>query len=234
MPGRIANVWPPRLVAGEPTGTAERLLSWSDTLLRRAGVRLAQVLLRSSRGGDASLLVRHGYRFTAELLYLVCEVTAAADVASDHELVFTACGEQDRQRLLRVITATYDGTQDIPALNGLRSPEDVLDGYAHPGADATPHWFLVTHHSDDAGCLLLCDYPAAAQLELVYMGLVPAARGRGWGADIVRFTQYSALATQRTRVVLAVDAANDPALVTYGRAGFFEWDRRSLFLKVLS
>ena len=32
------------------------------------------------------------------------------------------------------------------------------------------------------GCLILTDYPEHAIWELIYMGVLPAARGRGWGA----------------------------------------------------
>ena len=34
--------------------------------------------------------------------------------------------------------------------------------------------------------------------------------------------------------MLAVDAANEPALRGYAAAGFVAWDRRSVFLKLLT
>ena len=41
------------------------------------------------------------------------------------------------------------------------------------------------------------------------------------------------LITERVpRLVLAVDVRNEPALATYAAAGFINWDRRSVFLKV--
>ena len=38
----------------------------------------------------------------------------------------------------------------------------------------------------------------------------------------------------RQRLVLAVDAANEPALRTYAAAGFQAWDRRSVFIRVMA
>jgi hypothetical protein len=36
------------------------------------------------------------------------------------------------------------------------------------------------------------------------------------------------------RLVLAVDAGNEPALRGYAAAGFVAWDRRGVFLKLLA
>jgi hypothetical protein len=37
----------------------------------------------------------------------------------------------------------------------------------------------------------------------------------------------------RDRIVLAVDAANEPARAIYSAAGFKAWDQRSVFLRFL-
>jgi ribosomal protein S18 acetylase RimI-like enzyme len=63
------------------------------------------------------------------------------------------------------------------------------------------------------------------------MGVVPEARGQGLGISIVRHAQYLARAAGRERLVLAVDAANEPAIAVYAAAGFVCWDRRSVFLR---
>jgi ribosomal protein S18 acetylase RimI-like enzyme len=85
----------------------------------------------------------------------------------------------------------------------------------------------------DVGVLLLADHPRAGHWELMYMGLVPEARGHGWGRHIARHAQWLARCAAVERIVLAVDAANRPALAMYERAGFAEWDRRSVFVRIL-
>jgi mycothiol synthase len=63
------------------------------------------------------------------------------------------------------------------------------------------------------------------------MGVVPEARGRGWGRQIVRHAQTLALRAKVERIVLAVDAANEPAMRMYRSAGFEAWDRRAVFVR---
>jgi ribosomal protein S18 acetylase RimI-like enzyme len=84
----------------------------------------------------------------------------------------------------------------------------------------------------DVGCLLLADHPLQNQWELVYMGIVPEARGMRLGLAVTRHAQRLAHGAGRERLVLAVDAANAPALELYRRAGFLAWDQRRVFLKI--
>ena len=63
------------------------------------------------------------------------------------------------------------------------------------------------------------------------MGLIPEARGQEHGIDIVRYAQWLAAEAGAERLVLAVDAANAPAIRVYSAAGFQTWDRRSVFLR---
>jgi ribosomal protein S18 acetylase RimI-like enzyme len=82
--------------------------------------------------------------------------------------------------------------------------------------------------------LLLADHPDSQQTELVYCGLAPDWRGRGWGLQITRRAQWAARCDSRQRLMLAVDAANRHALAIYAEAGFRAYDRRRVFGKILS
>jgi ribosomal protein S18 acetylase RimI-like enzyme len=150
------------------------------------------------------------------------------------DLEYEPYAPRHRERLLRVIEASYVDTLDIPVMNGLRSIDDVLEGYARSGVHDPRLWLFVRHSGQDVGCLLLTDHSSHGQCELVYMGLTPAARGHGWGAHLARHAQWLTRLMGRARLVLAVDAANEPAIATYTRTGFFEWARRSVFLKALN
>ena len=133
-----------------------------------------------------------------------------------------------------MIEETYIETQDIPALNGVREIQDVIEGYERTGDFAPQLWLFVQAQGRDVGVLLLADHPRQNQFELIYMGLIPTARGRGWGAKLAGHAQQLTMAAGRERLVLAVDALNDPAIRAYTRVGFVEWFRRSVFLKVFS
>ncbi len=128
--------------------------------------------------------------------------------------------------------ATYQQTRDCPQLNGVRDVEDVLAGYRAAGVFDAGRWLIVRHAGTDVGCLLLTDFPEHDNWELTYMGVAPSARGNGWGIEMVRYAQWRARLAGRSRLVLAVDAANDPAIRMYVAAGFQAWERRTVCVKV--
>ena len=233
QPGRTAIVWPPRLVAGEPKETGQELLRAGVTHLRQRGTRLLQALLPAAVGADAESLAAAGFQHASDLLYLVC----LADHFSTHppysDLQFEPYSATLHTRFAQLVDATYEDTLDCPAVNGVRHVDDVLQGYKATGHFNPERWFMVRHQGEDVGCLILTDYPDHATWELIYLGLSPAARGRGWGAGIVRHALWLAGQASRTRLVLTVDAANEPALRMYAAAGFQVCDRMSAYIRIL-
>jgi ribosomal protein S18 acetylase RimI-like enzyme len=107
----------------------------------------------------------------------------------------------------------------------------VVDGYAATSPADAALWRLVRYEGADVGCLLLADHPRSRQWELMYTGINPEARGRGFGRMIIRQAQWMARSANCRRIVLAVDRANTPAVDIYESAGFVEWDRRNVWMK---
>jgi ribosomal protein S18 acetylase RimI-like enzyme len=232
MPGRTALVWPPRLAAGEVEATAGRMLRDLDRRLEGHGVHVAQALLPVPAGPDAQRLVRHEYRHAADLIYLFSTEGQFPASRPNGSLQFRPYCQDNRNGLARLVEETYVDTLDIPLLNGARRIDDVLDGYAQTGAHDPERWLVAEKDGRSAGCLLLTDHPEHDQWELMYMGLLPWARGRGWGLQIARHAQWLTRTAGRGKLVLAVDAGNGPAIAIYAKGGFTEWDRRGAFLKV--
>ncbi|HUT90375.1 MAG TPA: GNAT family N-acetyltransferase [Thermoguttaceae bacterium] len=232
--GRAALVWPPRLASGEPGTTAERLLAATAEYLVGKGVCVAYALLEPGMEDDAPRLREAGFEPVAELLYLFSldESFPASPPASPVQ--FESYCPANHDRLARVVEATYRETLDCPRLNGVRQIDDVLAGYRATGVFSPGRWLLVRHRGEDIGCLLLADHPEQENYELVYMGLVPSARGSGWGKDITRRAQWLTCQARRPRLVLAVDAANGPAIRMYSMLGFHAWDRRNVYLWVVN
>jgi ribosomal protein S18 acetylase RimI-like enzyme len=133
--------------------------------------------------------------------------------------------------LQQVLAQTYQDTQDCPVLNGLRDVHDVLAGYRAMGVYADQWWLLMQYDGRDAGCLILTDHPADEQMELIYLGIVPEFRGRGFGLAATRHAQTLARRAGRRRLILAVDSANGPAQAIYRQAGFIRWDRKKVMLR---
>ncbi len=235
QPGNTAVLWPPQLVAGETEPTGFELLRAAVDWLDGAAIGMAQVLLPRRDEPVVPLLEAVGFCHLAELLYLTCEADRfSTEPQAERELQFVPYDERNRERLGNLIEETYVGTLDCPALNGARGMDDVIAGYKATGLFRPEIWQIIRHSGEDVGVLLLADHPSARHWELVYMGLVPKARGRGWGRQITQHAQSLARLANVERIVLAVDAANSPALEMYRAMGFEKWDRRHVFVRFAS
>ena len=229
--GHAAVVYPPLVERSAPAGLAPQLVQSLDDPLRSAGVRLAQVLLTLDQVSEESSFLSAGYVSAATLLYMVAETAAVPAPPRASELTLEPATPTSQPQLESLIDATYEGTLDCPLLNGLRTASDVIAGYRAVGTHRPELWFVARDNERDLGCLLLADHPQDSNLELVYLGLIPAARGRGLGLWLARHALWLARQLGRERVVLAVDAANAPAIGVYEAAGFFGFDQRQLMIK---
>jgi ribosomal protein S18 acetylase RimI-like enzyme len=231
IPGRNAFCWPARLVPGEPAETARQLYEAVDAYLRQRQVSLVQAVLPPRAIADAAALVKIGFHHLADLDYLVCVRERFPGRLPPLDVALEPCGSAAADRLARVIGETYVDSLDCPDLDGTRSLEDVLAGYRQTGQHRSDWWLLARHGRRDVGCLLLTDHPESGQAEVLYLGLVPSARGHGWGMQMTRFAQWLIGRESRERIVLAVDDANWPALGMYLASGFVIFDRRCVYVR---
>jgi mycothiol synthase len=232
LPGKTAIISPPRPSGEQSPETIRELLIQIVAILPRQSVRLAQVLLPNDRHAEESMLIDAGFRCTATLVYLVSLSGTFPTARPDDELEFVPYSPLFHERLAKVVEQTYAGSLDCPSIDQVRAIEDVLDGY-RAGVFDPGRWLIVRRRGNDVGCLVLADDPASNQWELTYMGVIPAARGLGLGRAIVRYAQWLTAQAGRERLVLAVDANNEPAIAVYAAANFVHWDERRLFLRVL-
>jgi ribosomal protein S18 acetylase RimI-like enzyme len=254
QPGRTASFEPAQVVE-QAVGIADDADRLAETLMQHAiafavegGARMMQTLLETDGGTDARRLQDAGFQHMAELLYLVSDRSTFPDSAPAEALEFEPLGPATRirdenapvqlfdrhsfSRLAEIVQRTYVGTLDCPQLDGVRPIAEILEGYRAVGRFNPAHWLLVLRDGRYIGCLLLAEH-AQETWELVYMGLIPEARGRGWGLEMVRYAQWLARGGIAQRMVLAVDVKNGPAIDMYAAAGFETWDRRSAWLRIL-
>jgi mycothiol synthase len=230
--GRSAQVWMPRLIKNEEPDTAIALLRAAVQRLDNCQVQMAQIMMETVSDEEGQILLAGGFGYLSDLLYLVCQDADFPRAPLRAVLQFEAYNPQNHERLARIVAATYEGTLDCPRLNHVREIEDILAGYRATGEFSPGHWLIVRQEGRDVGCLLLADHPSYENMELVYMGVVPAMRGRGWGADIARHAQWIAAEKRRPRLVLAVDASNSPAIRMYAAVGFRAWDTRRVYYRI--
>lgn len=234
QPGRVAGVWPPRTSGGPTPDVALALLAAVGDRLRAQGVQLAQSLLAADQTADARLLIQAGFERLAALSYLLSTERDFPQEQPASSLEFAPYSAAIHAALAAVVEESYEGTLDCPRLNGLRSIDDVLAGYRAAGVFDPSRWLLVRYAGKPVGCLLLSDYPEHGHYELVYMGLRPHTRGRGWGIEIARHAQWLCRQAGRPRLVLGVDSSNGPALRMYGAVGFRAWEQRIALIRVLA
>jgi ribosomal protein S18 acetylase RimI-like enzyme len=235
QPGNTAVFWPPQLVPGEGEQTAYGLAAATVDELNRAMIDMVQVLLPAGDSGHVGVIQAVGFSHLADLIYLAWETSQiAAPRSTNDELQFAGYLPSQRGRLGALIERTYAGTLDCAALNNARGIDDVIDGYEATGVFRAENWLFVERSGEDVGVLILADHPQARHWELVYMGLVPEVRGRGWGRQITEHAQILAQHASVERIVLAVDAVNEPALRMYSMAGFRSWDKRRVYVRFSS
>lgn len=230
--GNTAIFWPPQLTPGEMDQTACQLARSVTAELDRVRVAMAQALLPPADGTHVHVITAVGFCHLADLLYLSWEAGQFGVPAhTGREIEFAAYQTSQLERLSTLIERTYEGSHDCAALNGARRIEDVIAGYRATGVFRAENWLIARHAGQDVGVLILADHPHARHWELVYMGLAPEARGRGWGRQITQHAQLLAERAQVERIVLAVDASNESALRMYRTAGFQSWDHRCVYVR---
>ncbi|MCH2136851.1 MAG: GNAT family N-acetyltransferase [Phycisphaerales bacterium] len=128
------------------------------------------------------------------------------------------CLEADQDRVASLLDRTYQGTLDCPGLLGKRDSVDTIQGHKHSGTPVAELWCIIEIDGQDAGLLFTSKQPDA--FDLVYIGLVPEARGRGFGRAALSTLLHTLQPDGRRRVRLSVDSANTPAVHLYEQSGF--------------
>ncbi|MGD9690682.1 MAG: GNAT family N-acetyltransferase [Phycisphaerales bacterium] len=210
------------------------------------GVVLAQALMEPTEAHLIEAFLGAGFVRLADLAYMrrplargmsasvaggpfpasVC-VRSLAELARDETI-----GEDGAERLLReALEASYVGTLDCPALCGMRSLDDVIVSHRAVGEYDPGLWFLLLEGGRALGCVLLSPNAGPGTVELAYLGLAPAARGRGWASGLLRLGLAQLGSREEATIACAVDLRNHPALELYRRAGFKRFASRTAVVR---
>lgn len=219
---------------GRPPAAAPPLIAAVCEHYRSRGIHLAQALLDPSSVALAGTLDQLGFERMAELLYM--QRPTRGDDARDRLItsVKTHPYRTGIDHLFReTILATYRQSLDCPALNGMRSIDDIMAGHQAAGEFDPQLWTLLVLDNQPVGVTLLSRQRPADTLELVYLGLTPSVRGKGLGDIAMHHLLGQAAASGMSRLSLAVDAHNTPAIRLYTRHGFAPMGSKHAFLRDL-
>jgi len=224
--GRCAVVPPPRLETWDEALAARLLRAAAARVHGRDGARLIQTLVEP-QGAQAlaAALERAGFERLAVLAYLRRPVRPEEqNLALPPGIKWRRYWRLRHQQFARTIAATYGSSLDCPALAGLRSVDDAITTHKATGLFCPRAWHLLLVGGEPAGVVLLNNLQGRG--EVVYLGVVPAARRRDIGQALVTRAIRDTAAMGLPQMGLAVDVSNAPAMRLYEKTGFSEIRRR--------
>ena len=229
-PGRTAMVFasaPAHRQDAEPLG---ELIAHAAKNLGDLEVDLAQALLDPAEQIARAAFRAGGFHDLAHLSYLERSLprrSAAKPPVLPPGITLRAYApELDEEILSHILDASYEETLDCPGLRGLRRTTDVIAGHQEVGQFDPGLWTLLFDDAHPVGALLLNIAPDERTAELVYVGLAPEARGRGFGTMLLEHGLHQLASSSASMITLAVDEANTPAVALYERFGFRRAARR--------
>ncbi|MFN0133533.1 MAG: GNAT family N-acetyltransferase [Phycisphaerales bacterium] len=202
-------------------------------------VVLAQALPDPDHTAVIAALTEAGFITVGELAYLQRPVQAPPPVSAwpsgvtVRAVVGVGPGEPDRVAMLAALECSYEDTLDCPELCGLRTTSDVLESHRAAGAFDPNLWWLVFHHDQPAGCLLLSQSPEHDTVELVYLGVARSLRGMGLGRALLSMGLNRLHTRRETSIGCAVDLRNQPAIRLYKSLDFREISRKIAMVRPL-
>lgn len=232
MPGRTLL-----LVCGTPADAlaardAAELVRHCVREYDQADVSMLQALVDPEDVALMNIFRGCGFDDVAQLAYLECP--------AQHGGCRFPCGirletysELNHADFAAAIEASYEQTLDCPALNGVRSTEDIIAGHKAAGEFNPYDWFLVRDGNRPAGVMILAKIPATDAMDLVYIGLALQVRKRGWASQLMKMAVAHAADRDCGRLTTAVDTRNTPAMKLYLRLGMQRIGVRTAMVKVL-
>ncbi|EGF27662.1 GNAT family N-acetyltransferase [Rhodopirellula baltica] len=168
-----------------------------------------------------------GFSKVGDLEYLALDLTESSSFDSLdaptqlHARAVDVDDEEQMNAIRALVELTYQGSMDCPSLEQFRTAAQIMDGYQGVPTYAPDLWFTLSERPGDEpiGCLLMARHGGdpASVLEVVYMGVVPDARGRGFSRDILSLALDCCREESASRMILAVDRTNRPARDAYLR-----------------
>jgi ribosomal protein S18 acetylase RimI-like enzyme len=208
-PGALGIVWPPAVTGWPKQDIEDQLVQGVCRWLREQGVKLAQTLLEPAQTQLAEPLERQGFARITTLHYLRHELgeRTPAD-AQDSLLDFLPLPDVQLDQFTHTLLRTYEGSADVPELDGLRTGEEIVAGHQAQGRFNPGTWWLIRRGVTAVGVLLVNELESEPGWDVVYLGVVPEARGTGIGRQLIQHVLRQAALADVRFVDVCVDSRN--------------------------
>ncbi len=198
---------------------------------------LAQALLESHEKAVRQAFVHAGFRDVGTLAYMRRVVPKAGELAKveswPSDITLRNWRQGDDALLGAALERSYEATLDCPELCGLRETADVIASHRGTGTFDPKLWWIVMLDGKPEGAMLFNPSPDQGSIELVYIGLSPALRGRGLGRLLVTHGLAHLCGRREAWINCAVDRRNVPAMKLYDEAGFRAFAERVALVRPL-
>lgn len=223
-----AFIWPPFTKRND---CATALLQEMVKRIDHSNVSIGQSLLDPGQMNQRRLLSQNGFPHLTNLIFMRNPLTISDDSKAQNETSLQWIKydkHQNRQRFLELLELTHTASQDCPALNHIRTAEESLDSHRSSGDSNEKLWYLFHKEGIDLGVLLLSEHREDKVWEVVYMGVAPEQRGKGYGTAFIQHALLEARAHDQNGVILAVDHKNSYAIKIYEDMGFLRQNTLSV------
>jgi len=216
-PGRTATLFFPKTFPGLGPGctyseVAHGLLKLIATQLSERDLAMIQVM-QSDDDSQLAMYLSAGFRKLATLMQMEAHIAnTAIEPACTDRIEWFTIDQLGSDTFGQTILQTYRSSLDCPELTGLRTADEIIAGHRISGIFEPATWLLARIDGQNAGVVLLNDTNDDPHcMELVYMGVVEAFRGKGLAKRLLARAMHSAMLLHKSTVLLAVDTRNAPA-----------------------
>jgi len=234
LPGSVSLLMLPawHLVRTSPRQLTD-LLAFAARATAGRQRRFVQVMQPPETAEQARpALLEAGFSHLADLQYMHRSAYDPVPIQPIAETAWLTLPETGEDFFADLIRHTYVDSLDCPGLTGVRTMHDVLASHRGAGEYDPAGWDVLQHRGQPAGVLITARTAFRASLEVVYVGLVPQARGKGLGHLCLHHAIQRARDLAVAQVSLAVDTANHSACRLYDAMGFTTHTTKSVWIQV--
>lgn len=204
-----------------------QLLNHHETTIAQTIMRVGSTLLKQA-------FKSAGFSTLANLMYMECTRLKELDSRNIDQLTFVSMDQRDDNILGSIMLQTYDGSLDCPKIHGLRSVQDIIDGHRKTEHYNAQLWSIAELDGRPVGVLLLNPTTEPRCIELAYLGVAPWARNEGIARAIMNHCVAEGKKFGFSKITLAVDADNFPAVGLYKKWNFHISSVRLAMIQKLS